>query len=52
MGGLIQMIRSGEIGKGDRVLFWHTGGTPALFADANGLNLARSAGKKLPQTRR
>jgi len=50
MGGLIQMIRSSEIGKGDRVLFWHTGGTPALFAYANGLDLARSAGKKLPQT--
>ena len=32
MGGLIHMIRSGEINKNDRVLFWHTGGTPALFA--------------------
>ncbi|RKZ71223.1 MAG: D-cysteine desulfhydrase family protein [Gammaproteobacteria bacterium] len=32
MGGLIHMIRSGEIDKNDRVLFWHTGGTPALFA--------------------
>jgi len=26
-------IRSGFIGKEDSVLFWHTGGTPALFAD-------------------
>lgn len=33
MGGLIHMIRSGEIGRNDRILFWHTGGTPALFAD-------------------
>lgn len=32
MGGLIQMIRSGEIGNHDNVLFWHTGGAPALFA--------------------
>ncbi len=32
MGGLLDMIQSGELGKGDRVLFWHTGGTPALFA--------------------
>jgi L-cysteate sulfo-lyase len=45
MGGLIQMIRSGEIGRKDRVLFWHTGGTPALFAYANGLNLARTTDK-------
>jgi D-cysteine desulfhydrase family pyridoxal phosphate-dependent enzyme len=35
MGGLIDMIRSAELGKNDRVLFWHTGGTPALFADAS-----------------
>jgi D-cysteine desulfhydrase len=32
MAGLIGMIRSGELGKDDRVLFWHTGGSPALFA--------------------
>ena len=32
-GGLIDLIRSGFIGKEDSVLFWHTGGTPALFAD-------------------
>jgi D-cysteine desulfhydrase len=32
MGGLIDMIGNGEIGPGDRVLFWHTGGSPALFA--------------------
>ena len=31
-GGLIDLIRSGEIGSEERVLFWHTGGTPALFA--------------------
>jgi D-cysteine desulfhydrase len=35
MGGLIDMIRSGKLGKADRVLFWHTGGTPSLFAYAD-----------------
>ena len=33
MGGLIDMIRSGAFCSEDRILFWHTGGTPALFAD-------------------
>lgn len=32
MGGLINLIRSGYFKSTDRVLFWHTGGTPALFA--------------------
>ncbi len=31
--GLIDLIRKGFINKDQRVLFWHTGGTPALFAD-------------------
>ncbi len=31
--GLIHLIRSGYFGKNERVLFWHTGGTPGLFAD-------------------
>jgi D-cysteine desulfhydrase family pyridoxal phosphate-dependent enzyme len=30
--GLIDLIRRGEIEADERVLFWHTGGTPALFA--------------------
>lgn len=30
--GLIGLIASGEIGPKEKVLFWHTGGTPALFA--------------------
>lgn len=37
MGGLIHMIRTGDITDDDRVIFWHTGGTPALFAYANNL---------------
>jgi len=31
--GLIDLIRKGFFKKSDNVLFWHTGGTPALFAD-------------------
>ena len=40
MGGLIDMIRRGEIGDKDKVLFWHTGGTPALFAYSDQLDLS------------
>lgn len=39
MGGLIDMIRTGKIKKSDRVLFWHTGGTPALFAYSDSLDI-------------
>lgn len=31
--GLIHLIRAGYFSKNERILFWHTGGTPALFAD-------------------
>jgi D-cysteine desulfhydrase family pyridoxal phosphate-dependent enzyme len=31
--GLIDLIRKGYFSRGETVLFWHTGGTPALFAD-------------------
>lgn len=31
--GLIDLIRKGEIKPDERVLFWHSGGAPALFAD-------------------
>jgi L-cysteate sulfo-lyase len=37
MAGLMGLIRQGEIGAGEQVLFWHTGGSPALFAYADGL---------------
>jgi len=36
-GGMIDLIRKGEIGRDERVLFWHTGGQPALFAYADQL---------------
>ena len=32
-GGLIDLIRTGFFSADETVLFWHTGGTPALFAD-------------------
>jgi 1-aminocyclopropane-1-carboxylate deaminase/D-cysteine desulfhydrase-like pyridoxal-dependent ACC family enzyme len=31
--GMIDLIRHGFFSPSDSVLFWHTGGTPALFAD-------------------
>jgi len=31
--GLIDLVKNGFFKKGERVLFWHTGGTPGLFAD-------------------
>lgn len=37
MGGVIDMIRTGKIKKTDCVLFWHTGGAPALFAYSDSL---------------
>lgn len=37
MAGLLDMIRQGRLSKSDRVLFWHTGGAPALFAYADEL---------------
>jgi 1-aminocyclopropane-1-carboxylate deaminase/D-cysteine desulfhydrase-like pyridoxal-dependent ACC family enzyme len=32
LGGIIDMIKKSEFDKGQRILFWHTGGIPALFA--------------------
>lgn len=37
--GLIDLIRRSFFKPGDTVLFWHTGGTPALFADTYHENL-------------
>jgi D-cysteine desulfhydrase family pyridoxal phosphate-dependent enzyme len=39
MAGLIDHIRRGRIGKDEVVIFLHTGGTPALFAYAEDLEL-------------
>lgn len=37
MAGLIDLIRQGKFTAGQQILFWHTGGTPALFAYADEL---------------
>lgn len=34
--GLIDLVRKGFFKKDETVLFWHTGGTPALFAEQYG----------------
>jgi D-cysteine desulfhydrase family pyridoxal phosphate-dependent enzyme len=40
--GLIDLIRRGEIDRRERVLFWHTGGLPALFAPRYTAQLAQA----------
>lgn len=37
MAGLIDLIRRGAFPRGETIIFWHTGGTPALFAYVQGL---------------
>jgi len=37
MAALLAMVRQGELTAGRRVLFWHTGGSPALYAYARDL---------------
>ncbi len=39
--GLIDLVRTGEFKRDQNVLFWHTGGTPALFAYASQLTSQR-----------
>ena len=36
-GALVDLIRKGVFKRGETVLFWHTGGAPALFAYAKEL---------------
>ena len=37
--GMIDLVRKEHFAKSDTVLFWHTGGQPALFADKYGEDL-------------
>lgn len=37
LGGLIDLIRRGVFQSDETVLFWHTGGVPALFAYADAI---------------
>ncbi|GAB4569896.1 MAG: D-cysteine desulfhydrase [Anaerolineales bacterium] len=39
--GMIDLIRRGFFKKDETVLFWHTGGQPALFADKYALDVLR-----------
>lgn len=39
MGGLIDLIKKNYFTRDDSVLFWHTGGTPALFSNTEQLNI-------------
>ena len=36
-GGLLDLIRKGTFKRDETILFWHTGGSPALFAYAKEL---------------
>jgi L-cysteate sulfo-lyase len=44
MAGLIDLVRKGEFAKDETIVFWHTGGSAALFAYADQL-LAGSAAR-------
>jgi D-cysteine desulfhydrase len=46
--GLIDLIRKGFFKKEETVLFWHTGGQPALFAEKYG-SLGIAASQKIPE---
>lgn len=37
MAGLLDLVRKGRFARGESVLFWHTGGTAALYAYADAL---------------
>ena len=41
--GMIDLIRKGFFKPDETVLFWHTGGTPALFADGYRTQLTHPA---------
>jgi len=43
MGALLAMIHQGAFSRDETVLFWHTGGAPALFAYERDLELRRPA---------
>jgi len=45
MAGLLDLIQKGTFQPGETVIFWHTGGTPALFAYAQELFKASRTGR-------
>ena len=44
MAGLLAAVRDGRIGSDETVVFWHTGGAPALFADRYATAFGASTG--------
>ncbi len=44
MAGLLDLVRRGTFGKDETILFWHTGGTPALHAYGDALLRGGAAG--------
>ncbi len=46
MGALLTMVRGGEFRSGERILFWHTGGAPALFAYSADLLTVKEEGRR------
>ncbi len=44
MAGLVAAVRDGRLGGDGAVVFWHTGGAPALFADRYAASLRGSVG--------
>ena len=40
--GLVDLIQKGFFKKGEKVVFWHTGGQPALFANEYSSSLIQS----------
>ncbi len=40
MAGLIDLVRKGVFKKDEKVLFWHTGGAPAIFAYAEQMSIS------------
>jgi D-cysteine desulfhydrase len=42
--GMIDLIRRGFFKKSETVLFWHTGGQPALFAEGYSQAIVKASG--------
>jgi len=49
LAGLIHLVRSGQIARGDEVVFVHTGGSPGLFAYQSDVMLALESSSRPPQ---
>ncbi len=43
--GMIDLIRRGAFRKSESVLFWHTGGQPAIFAEKYAQSMSEAAGE-------